>query len=142
MILSWTRLWKEKKEGSLSVECIWKRCLKQLFPPPSTKHQVIKFFKTPLGFGKCITCNKLHWTFGTCALWRSSLEQVLVFYCVRNSSHWSAPLLCQVRPLMLGHRSKTGMLHTVLSVHPTRSRVGKENHTNLINLSCNQRKAT
>lgn len=108
---------ERKKIGSLSVECIWKRCLKQLFPPPSTKHQIIKFFKTPLGFGKCITCNELHWTFGTSALWRASLKQVLVFHCVRNSSQWSAPLLCQVRPLMLGHRSPTGMLHTVLSVH-------------------------
>lgn len=127
MISSWTRLWKEKK-GSLSVECIWKRCLKQLFPPPLTKHQVIKFFKAPLGFGKYITCNRLHWTFGTFTLLSSSLKQVL-FFIVWGTSHNGAPLLCQARPLMLGRRSQTGTRHAVCSVHVSRSRVGKENHT-------------
>lgn len=128
MISSWTRLWKEKKKGSLSVECIWKRCLKQLFPPPSTKHRVIKFFKTPLGFGKYITCNRLHWTFGTFTLLSSSLKQVL-FFIVWGTSHNGTPLLCQARSLTLGRRTQTGTHHAVCSVCVSRSRVGKENRT-------------
>lgn len=129
MISSWTRLWKEKKKVLYQLSAFGGGVSNSFFHRLRQNTKSSNSFKTPLGFGKYITRNELHWTFGTCALLSSSLKQVLVFHCVRNLSQWSGPPLCQVRPLMLEHRSPTGTCHTVSSVHATRRRVGKENHT-------------